>query len=151
MIVGIDTDFLVRLSILEHPENHATRDLRDRHMDAGGRFALAPQVLSEFTHVVTDPRRFETPLPMQTALQLAQQWWNAAEIDHIHPTAAAVEQFFSWMTLHHLGRKRILDTMLAATCVSAGVTHLITGNPGDYQVFSELQLIEMRPGAASIL
>ena len=47
------------------------------------------------------------------------------------------------MKKHKLGRKRVLDTALAATLVAAGVEHLITGNAADYSVFRDLQLIEM--------
>ena len=143
MTVGTDTDFLVRLAILEHREHQTTKELRDWHLDRGHRFGLAPQVLSEFTHVVSDPRRFENPVPMEKALQMARNWWNAAEVDQILPSSAAISKFFDLMEEHRLGRKRILDTMLAATYLSVGVTQLITGNSADYRFFSELQLIEM--------
>ncbi len=143
MTVGIDTDFLVRLSILEHPKHGATVRIRDHHLDRGDRFAIAPQVIAEFVHVVTDAKRFERPLPMEDALQRSQQWWNAAEVDQIFPDADAMAWFHDRMSGYHLGRKRILDTLLAATCLSAGVSYLITGNPSDYKIFPELELIEM--------
>ncbi|MFV1996244.1 MAG: hypothetical protein ACC661_12475 [Verrucomicrobiales bacterium] len=87
MNVGIDTDFLVRLAIREHPEHRSTLALRDHHLDHGDRFALAPQVVAEFIHVVTDPRRFKNPLSMEDARQMAQAWWSAAEVDQIQPGA----------------------------------------------------------------
>ncbi|NOX99973.1 MAG: type II toxin-antitoxin system VapC family toxin [Verrucomicrobia bacterium] len=143
MNVGIDTDFLVRIAILEHPKHQSTVDLRDHYLDARKRLALAPQVLSEFIHVVSDPRRFENPLSIEKALQLSRDWWNAIEIEQIHPTGDAVIQFLDWMENYQLGRERVLDTMLAATYLSSGITHLITGNPRDYRIFPELKLIEM--------
>ena len=143
MIVGIDTDFLVRLTILEHPQHEVTCELRDRHLDRGDRFALMPQVVSEFVHVVSDPRRFEKPVAMNEALRLSRNWWNAQEVEKIFPTQSSLELFLDWMTEYQLGRKRVLDTQLAATCVAAGVTHLITGNAADYRIFPELELIEM--------
>lgn len=142
MIVGIDTDFL-RLAILEHPQHELTCELRDRHLDGGDRFALMPQVVSEFVHVVTDSRRFEKPLAMDEALRQSRIWWIAQEVERIFPTQRSLELFLDWMKEHQLGRKRVLDTQLAATCVAAGVTHLITGNARDYRIFSELELIEM--------
>ncbi len=143
MNAGIDTDFLVRLVILEHPAHQATRELRDRYLDRGDHFALAPQVISEFVHVVSDARRFESPLSMDEALKSAELWWNAAEVHQILPNEEAMKRFFHLMAKHRLGRKRVLDTLLAATYLSAGVTQFITGNAGDYRIFSELQLIEM--------
>ena len=143
MTVGIDTDFLVRLAILEHPKHQETCQLRDQFLDRGDRFALAPQVISEFTHVVCDSRRFEEPLSMKVALGLAESWWNANEVEQVFPSEKGTSQFFDLMTRHHLGRKRILDTFLAATYLAAGVTDLLTGNSRDYRIFSELNLIEM--------
>ncbi len=143
MIVGIETDFLVRLAILEHPRHEATCELRDRHLDRGDSFALAPQVVSEFVHVVTDPRRFEKPMAVTDALLLSRDWWQAQEVETIFPTQRSLELFLDWMAAHQLGRKRVLDTQLAATCVAGGITHLITGNAADYRIFAGLHLIEM--------
>jgi hypothetical protein len=43
----------------------------------GDRLAIAPQVLAEFIHVATDPRRFQIPLDLLQARNLAEQWWTA--------------------------------------------------------------------------
>jgi hypothetical protein len=47
--------------------------------------ALAPQVLTEFIHVVTDPRRFSRPLAMVEAVERAQHWWEAREVRPMLP------------------------------------------------------------------
>ena len=143
MNVGIDTDFLIRLAVLEHPGHATAVEMRDHHLRQGARFVLAPQVVSEFVHVVTDPRRFQNPLSMSQALEWVQLWLNAAEVNSTSPTPAALERFFAWMSEHNLGRKRILDTMLAATYVTAGINHLITSNSADYRIFRDLQLIKL--------
>jgi len=39
------------------------------------------------------------------------------------------------MQRHQLGRKRILDTQLAASLWTAGVRQIITANPADVQIF----------------
>lgn len=143
MHVAIDTDFLVRLSLQEHPGRARAEAVRDRHLDAGDAFALAPQVVAEFIHVVTDPRCFERPLGMDTALERARTWWDAPEVVHLLPTSATVRQFLDAMAQQKLGRKRVLDTLLASACLATGLTHLITGNPDDYRLFPGLQLIKL--------
>jgi len=143
MNVGIDTDFLVRLAVIEHAGHEVAKRVRDECLDAGDRFAVAPQVMAEFVHVVTDGRRFETPLSPGDALRWAKGWWSAAEVDPIAPSAAAMGRFFDWMVQHQLGRKRILDTLLAATYVTAGVARLVTANPSDYRIFDRLELITL--------
>jgi len=97
MTVGIDTDFLVRLSILEHSNHHETRRIRDHFLDRGDQFALAPQVVAEFVHVVTDTKRFERPLSIEEALLRSQEWWTAAEVDQIFPDDKAMEWFHDRM------------------------------------------------------
>jgi predicted nucleic acid-binding protein len=135
MILGVDTTFLVQVEILEAPEHAAALAYLQREvLEKDVKLALAPQVLAEFVHVVTDPRRWERPLAMEAALVKAQFWWNAEEVERVFPTPEATALFFEWMSRYHLGRKRLLDTQLAATLWSAGIRVLITSNARDYKV-----------------
>jgi predicted nucleic acid-binding protein len=45
------------------------------------------------------------------------------------------------MRQFNLGRKRILDTHLAAILHTAGINRLMTSNPGDFAVFGVIQVI----------
>lgn len=143
-MVGLDTTFLVQLEIQE-AEGHAVamevlrRDILGRDREA----ALAPQVLAEFVHVVTDPRRFERPLSMAQALAKASFWWNAKEVERLVPDDRVVRRFLAWMREHGLGRKRLLDTLLAATYHEAGITRVVTSNARDYRVFGVFSSIEI--------
>lgn len=56
-------------------------------------------------------------------------------------TPQAMELYFEWMTRHQLGRKRILDTILAATLHVADVRRLFTLNPADFRVFGVFELL----------
>ena len=137
MIHGLDTSFLVAVEIEEHACHAEARRMLDEFLNRGDRFALAPQILAEFVHTVTDARRFQVPLTMETALRHSQKWWNATEVDQTMPTDDAMSRFHEWMLRHRLGRKRVLDTMLAATYRSAGITSLLTLNAQDFTVFGE--------------
>ena len=135
MIHGMDTGFLVAAEVAEHADHATARHLLARLVAAGNRVALAPQILAEFIHVVTDPRRFAQPLSMDDARHIAQQWWTAREVDHVFPNVAATEQFFAWLAQFSLGRKRLLDTLLAATYHQAGIHSVLTTNPADFATF----------------
>ncbi len=142
MTRGIDTTFMVQLAIKESAGHEQARTYLSQHvLDAGHTLALAPQVLAEFVHVVTDPRRFRRPLPVDTALGLADHWWRAAEVRQVFPDAAAVTLFVHWMDRYGLGRKRILDTLLAATYAAAGIRQVISTNARDYGVFEEIEAL----------
>ena len=62
MLHGLDTGFLVAAEVAEHAEYSPARQTLARLVAAGDRIAIVPQVLAEFVHVVTDPRRFAQPL-----------------------------------------------------------------------------------------
>ena len=132
-MIGIDTSFLVAFEDSSHRLHAAARSVAERY--AAETFALASQVLTEFVHVVTDPRRFERPLTMSEALTRAAKWWDARETRRVAPSDKSVLLFVEWMSQFDLGRKRLLDTMLAATYKSAGVALIASTNARDFAVF----------------
>lgn len=142
MTHGVDTSFLVATEVASHARHGVSRALLERLDHAGDRLALAPQVLAEVMHVVTDPRRCSSPLTMSAAIQRAGLIWNATQVLQVFPDMSATSQFLLWMQQHHLGRKRLLDTMLAATYWSAGIRSVVTLNPADFRVFGCFDLVE---------
>ena len=141
MKIGVDTTFLVQFTVREHSRHEAARVELERRISGGDILILTPQVISEFIHVVTDERRFERPLSTAEALQIARVWWEAAETEHVVPTSESVATFCEWMTQFSLGRKRILDTMLAATYYTHGIHCLLSSNARDYAVFGCFEVV----------
>ncbi len=132
---GIDTGFLVAAAIGEHPHHRAANAKLASLSVQGDRFSLAPVVLTELVHVATDGRRFVSPPSVQEARNFAISWWGASNVDHVFPDDAATELFLQWHAQHRLGRKRLIDTMLAATYYAAGVDSILTTNAKDFAVF----------------
>lgn len=135
MIHGIDTSFLVAVEVEQHPDHQVARNLLDQLVSRGDTFALAPQVLAEFIHVITDGRRFESPLSMTAATHRAERWWTADEVSAAYPKDHAVSTFVGWLREHQLGRKRLLDTLLAATYLDFGVNSILSTSARDFKVF----------------
>jgi predicted nucleic acid-binding protein len=140
-MIGLDTSFLVAFEIAEHPLCQSARALAGRHSSSG--LALAAQVLTEFLHVVTDQRRFSQPLSMEEALLRGRRWWNAREVHHVFPTDQAVTLFHQWIADYGLGRKRLLDTLLAATYAGAQISQVISSNFRDFSVFPLMEAIPL--------
>jgi predicted nucleic acid-binding protein len=135
MIHGIDTGFLVAAEVIEHSKHLAARDTLSRLLAAGDQIGVAPQVLAEFIHIVTDSRRFTQPLDITAAQHIAEQWWTARDVLHVFPNDDATRQFLSWLQQFALGRKRLLDTLLAATYLANGIRSILTTNPADFATF----------------
>ena len=59
----------------------------------------------------------------------------------LEPTPESLRQTLQWIRKFNLGRKRILDTHLAAVFYAAGVRRLFTSNPADFTVFNVFEII----------
>jgi predicted nucleic acid-binding protein len=143
MIHGLDTSFLVAADVSGHPDHSAVQKALRRALLAGDTLALAPQVLAEFVHVVTDPRRFERPLSFPRACDRAELWWHAEEVVAVYPRKHTLSLFFNWLREHALGRKRLLDTLLAATYLDNDVNSILTTNARDFRVFGSFDLVRI--------
>lgn len=141
MIVGLDTTVIVAVAITSHPRHSACRSLMERIRADGDIVAVTPAVLAEFIHVVTDQRRFAPALDMDTARNMAVSLWETVETCRVVTDGSAVTQFSNWMAEFRLGRKRVLDTMLAATYFQSGITTILTLNPADFSVFGVFQCL----------
>jgi predicted nucleic acid-binding protein len=145
VILGLDTDVLVSWAMAGAPHHRAARALLGSEVtERQGQLGVTPQVLFEFVHVSTDSRRFEHPLPMGRAVELALALWEADETLRVVPEAAVLPRAFALMSRLQLGRKRILDTVLAATLEAAGIRRLATLNPRDFAVFPFLEIVSLR-------
>jgi predicted nucleic acid-binding protein len=132
---GVDTSFLVAIEVSSHEKHKASHATFHKLVKTGETFSLTPQILAEFIHVVTDPKRFSSPLTLEQAVERAEFWWNASEIVHVFPTAESMLIFLGWLEEFKLGRKRLLDTLLASTLQAGGITSMLTLNPADFAIF----------------
>lgn len=144
MTHGIDTDFLVAAEIRDHPFHRQADALLQSLLRDGHDLALVPQTLAEFIHIVTDGKRMPQPLTMAEAIHRAEHWWQAAEVVRVFSDGQSVTDFLTWLTRHQLGRKRLLDTMLAASFHRAGVKRIITNNERDFRVLGVFEIVGFR-------
>ena len=143
-MIGVDTSFLIGLALREHPAHAQCWGLFETEIRGrAAAMAVASQVLAEFCHVVTDPRRFERPLELFEALELCEQWWSAEECQPVAIDTEACALFLSWMHELRLGRKQLLDTLLAAVYYRAGVTRLATTDWRDFERYGVFQLTRL--------
>lgn len=150
MKLGLDTNVLVYAHVAALPDHGVVRQFLLRQLGKRGQtVVLTPSVLHEFVHVVTDPRRFEPPVGMGEALALARLYLGRANVECVATDAEALADALVLVERHGLGRKRLADTLLAATLLRHGVTRLATCNPSDFEPFSSLRLVDPRAPDAS--
>jgi hypothetical protein len=78
---------------------------------------------------------------MSDALVWLAEWGRLTGMQWCHTDAAVSELWLRWIQEFQLGRKRILDTLLAATLHQRGARRLLTSNPDDFRVFGVFELI----------
>ena len=140
-MTGLDSNILIQLAVTRHPQSVATTDLFLAEIARGETFALPSLVVTEFLHVVTDIRRFDPIIPQADALDWIESFLNLTAVKTIEPNTASLQLTFQWMRQFRLGRKRILDTHLAAALYTHGITRLLTSNPRDFAVFQVFEII----------
>lgn len=106
--------------------------------------AIFNQSFLEFQHVITDSRRFFSPLSMEQAVERTWFWLDQERVKIIYPSENSLKRALLWTNMFKLGRKRIQDTHIAAAFAEAGVTELWTANPSDFEIFESFDLIDYK-------
>lgn len=140
-MTGLDCNILVQLALADHPANAATVAAVQAETQREGRLVFPALVVTEFLHVVTDAKRFTPPLTMNEALDWIEDFMANPAVGLLEPSQESARQMLRWMRQFNLGRKRILDTHLAAVLHTAGVRRLLTSNPADFTVFGVLETV----------
>jgi uncharacterized protein len=140
-VTGLDCNILVQLALADHPANAKTLAAVEAEARRGEILVFPPLIATEFLHVVTDERRFAPPLTMEEALAWLEDFMANPLVKTVEPGEASLRQTMRWMRQHRLGRKRVLDTHLAAVLHTHGVRRLLTSNPGDFTVFGVIETV----------
>lgn len=144
-VLAVDADVWVHWIAAASPQHRLVRSFLASRVAAGDRLGVVPQVMQEVLHVATDPRRLDPPLTMSGTAEALGRLWSSAEVERLLPTEQVFPRTLELMRRHRLGRKRILDTALAATLEAAGVRRLATLNAADFRIFEFVDVVEPRP------
>ncbi len=145
MNIGVDTNALVYAHVVASPHHEATRSYLDRALaEEASRITITPIVAHEFVHIVTDPRRFGVPMSMDDAMSTMMKWIARANVICPAINDEIVVRAFELLERHRLGRRRIIDTFLAATLLHHDVRTLITCDPTDFAIFEEIEVVDPR-------
>ena len=145
MKLAVDTNVLVyaHIAATEHHQgvrNYLTKLLaRDDNT-----LVLTPIVLHEFVHIVTDSKRFDPPVTMSEALAITRLYLARSNVEVLSIDVKALQRALELLERYQLGRKRIADTLVAATCLQNNIATFLTCNTSDFTVFDELKLIDPR-------
>ena len=139
---GVDTTVLVYAHVPGFAQHAAARAfLRALLERSDAALAVTPMILHELVHVITDARRFDPPVPMGEALEVARRYLGRSNVECLAVDEEAMARALELLEQHQLGRRRVADCLLAATLLRHGVRELATYNPDDFRVFAELSVV----------
>ncbi|NNJ12821.1 PIN domain-containing protein [Chloroflexales bacterium ZM16-3] len=123
----IDTNILVYASWPAAPLHAQARAALASYATAGTLLIISRQVLREFLATLYRPR---TGLPIADIV---------AEVRRLEAGYVVIEDgpaiTTELLTLLEAGATQVHDTNIAATCIVAGVGHILTNNPDDFARF----------------
>lgn len=144
-MLALDTDVFVAWAMSGAPHHVPARILVEGELATKrGKIVLTQRTIEEFLHVVTDPKRFEHPFTMKAALDFVESVVRTRDVMCIAPSAMVVPRTLELLRAYALGRKRILDTALAAHLQLARISRLATFNGKDFAQFDFLTIVDPR-------
>jgi predicted nucleic acid-binding protein len=141
MRILVDTNVLVRLAHIQHPQQPIACDALRRLRDADHELRIVPQVLYEYWAVATRPAHQNgLGFTVEDVFTQLQQWQEV-----LLPLRDERGILGHWQRLvleHRVQGKQSHDARLAAAAARHGLTHLLTFNTGDFERYTGLRVLD---------
>ncbi len=135
-----DVNVLVYAHRSELPEHAACRSWLEELVDGDAAFGLADLVLSGFLRVVTHPRVFKTPTPLDDALAVVSSLRSQPNRVPLEPGPRHWEIFERLCRVSRAKGNLVADAYLAALALESGCEWVTTDR--DYRSFPGLRVLD---------
>lgn len=132
-----DVNVLVQAFREDAPGHRAHREWLDRLVKSDEAYAVSDHVLSGFLRIVTHPRVFHPPAPIDAALSFANAFRKQPNALVIQPGARHWEIFVRLCHDADTRGNRVPDAWLAALAIESGCEFITTDR--DYSRFADLR------------
>lgn len=138
--VFLDTNVLVYSAVAASPLNVAARSAITNHEAAGTQLWISRQVVREYLAVLSRPQAMSAPQPLSVLISDVQHFQSRFNVAEDGPNVTA--ELLRIIAPTSIGGKRIHDANIVATMLAHGIGTLLTNNPHDFGVFSNVVNIE---------
>ena len=135
-----DTNIFVYASLPEVPQHKASAGLLAHASDEETTFCIAPQVLSEYFSVVTNPRRVTAPIEAELALSVIEYILDAPGIYLLEPPGDLVRQWVKVARKRSLSKGEVFDAQLAVIMLANNVRTIYTYDVKGFSRFEGLNV-----------
>jgi len=137
---AIDTNILVYAEVRSGPHHAVARKILQEQAEGAVPWAIPWPCVYEFLRVVTHPRVYHPPMPLQIALRDLKRILCSPMLVLLHETQRHAEIMMSVMVEGGVSGNLVHDAHIAALCIEHGVSELVTGDH-DFSRFSQLSII----------
>jgi toxin-antitoxin system PIN domain toxin len=135
-LIAVDTNLLLYAHREDSPWHRAATE---RLAELARRpWAIPWPCIHEFLAIVTHPRVFDPPSPLEDALLAVESWRAAPTLSLLQEIEGYWEVLARLLRTAHVAGPKIHDARIAALCVSHGVTELWTADR-DFSRFPEIK------------
>jgi uncharacterized protein len=137
-VIAVDTNILVYAHRIDMPWHGAAKSLLSGLVSGRGLWALPWPCIHEFLGIVTHPKIFRVPTPMDLALEQVMTWSTSPSAASIGESGTHMVTLASIAKAARLTGPRIHDAKIAAICLDHGVSELWTADR-DFSLFPALR------------
>lgn len=139
-MIAVDTNILVYShredSAFHEPAFAAIKKLAE----SDTLWAIPWPAIHEFLAIVTHPRIYSPPTPIEDALLQVESWTACPTLSLIGESGEVYLRYLSHLvTISHAAGARVHDARIAAICISHGVDELLTADR-DFSRFPGLKV-----------
>ncbi len=138
-MIAVDTNILVYAHRRDSPFHDPARACVEELAAGPGRWAIPWPCLHEFLAVVTSPRVFRQPTPLEDAMAVVAVFRNHPRCELLAEGEAHFELLSAQLRLAKAAGGQIHDARIAALCLGHGVRELWTADR-DFSRFPALRV-----------
>ena len=138
---AIDTNVLVYAEVVSSPHHDRSREILEELAEGELPWALPWPCVYEFLRVVTHPRVYHPPTPLEVALSDLRAILGSPCVVLLSETSRHAEVLDRVVRSAGATGNLVHDAHIAALCIEHGVSELITGDR-DFARFQGLKVID---------
>jgi toxin-antitoxin system PIN domain toxin len=137
-MIAVDTNILVYSHRLDMPLHNIALTKLEELITNDFTWAIPYSCLHEFIAVVTNPKVFKTPTPIDVALETILSWQQNDNLEFLAESQGYLEVLKSQSVQTKLQGAKIHDARIAAICMHHGVSELWSSDR-DFSLFPALK------------
>ncbi len=127
-MIAVDTNLLVYAHREDAPLHDAALQRLAELAEGRAPWAIAWPCLHEFLAIVTHPRIFKPPTPLEAALDQIRAWLESPSLSLLAESSGYLDTLAGLLQAGHVTGAQIHDARIAALCLHHGVSLLWTAD-----------------------